>query len=224
MSASSPEQRELERRARNAARIAEQARTLLIRRLRWLSLMPMVLISDQLTKWYVMEHIMRPLHPTGQNPHGFFEWYWGAPSYVPFAGIKITSFFNLVMAWNTGISFSLFNDNGFYGALFLILVALGITGLFAVWFWKTKDRLHALCFAAIMGGALGNVMDRMRFGAVIDFLDFHIYGHHWPAFNIADSAVVVGVTLVIGVSLYQDLKRKKKWKNKKIVWRKGPGA
>lgn len=204
----------LERRARNAARIAASARTQLIRRLKWLSVAPVILVTDQISKWYVMEQIMRPLAQTGQEPHGFWDWYIGSPVPVPFTSIPVSSFFNLVMAWNTGVSFSLLDSYGIYGTWLLVIIALAIVAMFSVWFYKTKDPFHAICFATIIGGALGNVLDRVRFGAVIDFLDFHIWGYHWPAFNVADMAVVSGVVLLIIVSFILDVKRKQRYRSR----------
>jgi signal peptidase II len=67
---------------------------------------------------------------------------------------------------------------------------------------KAETRLAALSLAAIIGGALGNVIDRVRFGAVVDFLDFHVLGYHWPAFNVADSAITVGAAILILESLF----------------------
>jgi signal peptidase II len=108
--------------------------------------------------------------------------------------VRVTSFFNLTLVWNQGVSFGIFSGAD---ARYLLL---GFTGCIAagvlVWLWRTKERWLALPLGLVIGGALGNIIDRFRYGAVVDFLDFHVYGQHWPAFNVADSAIVVGVCLI----------------------------
>ena len=128
---------------------------------------------------------------------GFLEWFEAAQHRLPYAEVEILPFFNLVMVWNQGVSFGLFNQTTDYGPLLLIAVSLGITIGFTVWLFKTRDMLKMIGIAMVIGGAIGNIIDRARFGAVIDFLDIHIAGWHYPAFNIADSAVVLGVFVLI---------------------------
>lgn len=176
-------------------------------RLIWLGLSLDVLILDQISKWAVMEMIMRPKLQDG-NSLNILEWYTNTPSLLPYTYTEITSFFNLVMAWNTGVSFSMFSDNGAYMPYILLVVALGITVMFTAWLWNAPSHLYGISYALIIGGALGNILDRSRFGAVIDFLDFHAFGYHWPAFNIADMSVVIGISVLIIVSLFFDIKSK----------------
>jgi len=114
-----------------------------------------------------------------------------------FRSIEITPFFNLVTVWNRGVSFGLFSNDLDYGPYLLIALSLAISIGFAIWAFRTKDKIHHLCIALVIGGALGNVVDRVQFGAVFDFLDFHVFGFHWPAFNIADSAICVGVFILM---------------------------
>ncbi len=110
--------------------------------------------------------------------------------------IKIFSFFNLSMTWNKGVSFGMFSDFDAKWVLVAISILISITLL--VWLLKEKDnRLTIYAFGMIIGGAIGNVIDRFRFGAVADFFDFHAMGYHWPAFNIADCAVVGGVAMLL---------------------------
>lgn len=111
--------------------------------------------------------------------------------------IIYTSFFNLVKAWNTGVSFSMFNDWGWVGILVLSLLALTIVGFLFNWLRHEKNRYMQTALGMIIGGALGNVIDRVRLGAVFDFLDFHIGVHHWPAFNVADSFICIGAVMII---------------------------
>lgn len=111
--------------------------------------------------------------------------------------IVYTSFFNVVRAWNTGVSFSMFNNYGYLGAWLLSAVALAIVGFLLYWLRQEKDKLSQIALGMIIGGAIGNVIDRVRLGAVFDFLDFHWGESHWPAFNVADSFICVGAGLLV---------------------------
>jgi len=117
-------------------------------------------------------------------------------------GVEITPFFNLVMVWNPGVSFGLFGGSGDAGRWLLSVLALVITGALTVWLWRARSRLVALAVGLVIGGALGNVIDRLYWGKVADFFDFHIAGYSWPAFNVADSGIVVGVALLLFDSLW----------------------
>jgi len=110
--------------------------------------------------------------------------------------MEILPFFNLVMVHNFGVSFGMFN-NVQYGHLILSVVAILITIMLLVWMWRAKKLYFSLALGLIIGGAIGNITDRVLYGAVADFLDFHIGAYHWPAFNLADSCVFVGVALVL---------------------------
>jgi len=115
--------------------------------------------------------------------------------------IPVTSFFNLVPVWNRGISFGMFNDLASWGPIILTALALAVSGVLIAWLWRATHRLLGLALGLIIGGAIGNVIDRIRYGAVVDFLDFHALGYHWPAFNVADAAITVGVFLMLFDSL-----------------------
>ncbi|MDP6706150.1 MAG: signal peptidase II, partial [Alphaproteobacteria bacterium] len=104
-------------------------------------------------------------------------------------GIELTPFFDLVMVWNRGVSFGLFGAAGL-GPWPFVALAIAIVAAMLVWLWRVETRLLGLAIGAVVGGALGNTVDRIRFGAVADFFDFHLAGYHWPAFNLADSAIV----------------------------------
>ena len=110
----------------------------------------------------------------------------------------ITGFFNLVLAYNTGAAFSFLADAGGWQKHFLTAVGIGAS-LFIVYLLARHgtQKLFSLALALILGGAVGNVIDRLLYGHVIDFLDFHYAGWHWPAFNVADSAIVCGAGLLI---------------------------
>lgn len=116
--------------------------------------------------------------------------------------VPITSFFNLVLAYNTGAAFSFLADSGGWQRQFLSAVALGAS-VFIVWLLARHgaQRLFALALSLILGGAIGNLIDRVLYGHVIDFLDFHYAGWHWPAFNVADCAIVCGAGLLIADEL-----------------------
>ena len=138
-----------------------------------------VLIVDWLTKWWIVSTVMQPPRI-----------------------IEVTPFFNLVMGWNFGISFGFLNSFPALSEWLLPMVVVVITGALGVWLYRTDRLRPALSLGLIIGGALGNLVDRLRFGAVADFLDFHAFGVHWPAFNIADSAITVGAVVLILDSLF----------------------
>lgn len=111
--------------------------------------------------------------------------------------IEVTSFFNLVLVWNTGISFGMLAGLGDHSSWVLVGLSVVIGVVVAVWFAREERGIARLALALVLSGAIGNVIDRVRFGAVVDFLDFHLASYHWPAFNVADSAIVVGAALLI---------------------------
>ncbi len=114
------------------------------------------------------------------------------------AGIEITPFFNLVLVYNPGAAFSfLASASGWQRELFIALAL--VAAVWIVYLLRKYPRQTLFCFALslILGGAIGNVIDRVAHGAVIDFLDFHLAGYHWPAFNLADSAITCGAVLLV---------------------------
>jgi signal peptidase II len=140
----------------------------------WLGLATAVIVADQATKA------------------------WITATFVLGQGVAVTSFFNLVFVHNTGAAFSFLADGGGWQRWFFVILALGISAWLVTMLWRhSGERLLPLSLSLILGGALGNVIDRLRFGAVVDFLDFHAAGWHWPAFNVADSAITVGVALML---------------------------
>ncbi len=116
--------------------------------------------------------------------------------FLPPGGVEVTSFFNLVLVWNTGVSFGMFQDAA-QGRWILILVTCAIGALLLFWLRRERRTVPRLAIHLILGGAVGNLIDRIRFGAVVDFLDAHLMGYHWPAFNVADSAIVVGAAVLL---------------------------
>lgn len=144
-----------------------------------LSIAIATLISDQLSKYWILNYVLDT---------------------YPY--LKITSFFNIVNAWNTGVSFSMFSSGSMSGKFILSAAALMIVAALLWWLFKEKNRLLQAALGLIIGGALGNVADRIRLGAVFDFLDFHVSGLHWPAFNLADSAICVGAAIILIEGLF----------------------
>jgi signal peptidase II len=116
----------------------------------------------------------------------------------------VTGFFNLVLTYNKGAAFSFLANAGGWQDEFLTAIGLGAAA-FILWLLARHggERLFSFALALILGGALGNVIDRVAYGHVIDFLDFHVAGWHWPAFNLADSAIVCGAALLI----FEELRR-----------------
>lgn len=113
--------------------------------------------------------------------------------------IQVTSFFNLTHVHNPGAAFSFLYDAGGWQIYFLSAIALTVSALI-LWWLKQSSRTQILlpvAFSFILGGAIGNVFDRLMYGHVIDFLDFYVGESHWPSFNIADSAIFIGAVLLI---------------------------
>lgn len=112
--------------------------------------------------------------------------------------IPITSFFNLVLTYNAGAAFSFLSEESGWQRWFLSSIAVGASVFIVYLLHKNKDqKLLCLSLSMILGGALGNLWDRITLGHVVDFLDFYVGNYHWPAFNVADAAIVVGAALLI---------------------------
>lgn len=139
-----------------------------------------VLVLDQLTKTAALARL------AGQPP------------------IEVTGFFNLVLVWNPGVSFGMLQGMGDKGPWLLAAFALAVCIALTVWLSREPRRLTRVALGLVLGGAVGNLVDRARFGAVVDFLDFHAMGYHWPAFNVSDSAIVVGAALLVLDGLRSD--------------------
>jgi signal peptidase II len=138
---------------------------------RWFALAAAVIVADQLTKAAVLAR------------------------FAPGEALGVTPFFNLVLAFNRGVAFSFLLDAPAWLLIAFAVVAAGIVSVLLV--RSPGKRLLCTALALILGGALGNVVDRVRLGRVVDFLDFTLAGWHWPAFNLADSAISIGAVLLI---------------------------
>ena len=141
---------------------------------RWLFLSLAVVLLDQASKWEIVTQLL----DRGE--------------------IVVAPFFSLVLLYNKGAAFSMLNDAGGWQRGFFILIALGAS-IFILHLLRKhrKDMLFSLALSLVLGGALGNLVDRIRIGHVVDFLDFHLANHHFPAFNLADSAITLGAALLI---------------------------
>ncbi len=140
----------------------------------WLAWAVVILVADQITKTLILQY-----YQLGDSTY-------------------ITSFFNIVRAHNTGAAFSfLANAGGWQRWLFTGIGAAAT--IFILWQLRAHPGQKLFCFAlsSILGGAIGNVVDRLMHGYVVDFLDFHVAGWHWPAFNLADSAIMLGAACLI---------------------------
>lgn len=116
-------------------------------------------------------------------------------------GVEVLPFFDLVLVHNRGVTFGLLASHHPAGRWLLILLTSAISIGLLVWLMRAQSRTQAAALGLIIGGALGNLVDRLRQGAVTDFLDFHAQGYHWPAFNLADSGIVLGVALLLTTEL-----------------------
>jgi signal peptidase II len=111
--------------------------------------------------------------------------------------IAVLPFLDLVLVWNRGVSFGLFNRESELAPWVLIGLALAIVVGLLVWVGRLRGRWPIVAVGLVIGGAIGNSIDRLRHGAVVDFIDLHVAAYHWPAFNVADSAIVIGVGILL---------------------------
>jgi signal peptidase II len=144
-----------------------------------------VLAADQASKWWILEVIHLP--EVGQ--------------------IVLLPVLNITMVWNRGVTFGLLNGFGAWSHLLLAAVALGVVAALIVWLRRAESRLVAIALGAIVGGALSNVIDRLRFGAVVDFIHAHLGGWSWYVFNLADAAIVCGVAALVLENLLPGTRR-----------------
>jgi signal peptidase II len=154
--------------------------------LKWLWLSVLVLVLDQVSKLVV------------------------AGSMPLYQSIPILPMFNLLHVHNNGAAFSFLSEAGGWQRWFFAAMALGISVVLAVWLSRLQktEKLLAVALSLVLGGAIGNLIDRLAYGYVIDFLDVYYQNWHWPAFNIADSAITLGVALLLLESLGIDKKGK----------------
>jgi signal peptidase II len=120
-----------------------------------------------------------------------------------FESIPLMPYFNLTYVHNTGAAFSFLSEAGGWQRWFFAVLALVISAVLLVWLARLQkhEKLLAVALSLVLGGAVGNLIDRLAYGYVIDFLDVYYNAWHWPAFNIADSAITLGVALMLAESL-----------------------
>ena len=147
----------------------------------WLALSATVVILDQITKWAIIRWV--PLYDK----------------------VPINSFINITHQENTGAAFSFLAGAGGWQRWFFVVLAVAVSGVLAVWLWRlrtTRQTVLAFGLALVLGGAIGNVVDRIRLGHVVDFIQVLIAGWPFPSFNLADSAITVGAALLIIDALF----------------------
>lgn len=124
---------------------------------------------------------------------GYYKYFYPSQFFIT----KVTEFFNITLVWNTGVSFSMFANTGIIGRWFLVILASIVVSYIIYLTVKERDNFARICYLFVIGGAIGNIFDRIRYGAVVDFLDVYVGTHHWPAFNMADSFICLGVFLLL---------------------------
>ncbi|MFN3077909.1 MAG: signal peptidase II [Alphaproteobacteria bacterium] len=137
-----------------------------------------VMILDQFSKWWILERL---------------------PDLSP--GFVLAPYLNLVLVLNRGISFGMFNNGSPYNSILLTALSLGVSLGLVFWLRKAENALMVVALGMILGGAVGNAVDRIRHDGVVDFIDFHVGAWHWPAFNVADSAITVGAVMMVVESM-----------------------
>ncbi len=155
--------------------------------LRWLWLSLIVIVLDQVSKQWFESHFML------------------------YEIVNVLPFFSLTLTYNHGAAFSFLSDQSGWQRWFLSAVSTGVTVVLVLWLRSLQrhERLTAISLGLIIGGAVGNLIDRLLLGHVIDFLDFFIGQHHWPAFNVADSAITIGVAVMVYELLFGEGERPK---------------
>lgn len=121
--------------------------------------------------------------------------------------VTVTPFFDLVMVWNRGISYGLFQQDSTTGRFFLIGIVVVALTVMVFWLARSTTSLSAVALGLILGGGVGNLIDRLVHGAVADFFSFHAFGYYWYVFNIADAAIVAGVVGLLYDSLFGSHKK-----------------
>lgn len=147
--------------------------------LRWFALAALVVVLDQVSKFVVRQQLAY-----GES-------------------VRVTGFFDLVLVFNPGAAFSFLSDASGWQRGFFIVIAVVASAFVSFLLVRHRDKpLFSFALAFILGGALGNLIDRLVFGAVVDFLHFHVAQYYWPAFNLADSAITCGAALLIWESFF----------------------
>jgi signal peptidase II len=144
-----------------------------------------ILVADQASKWWILEVAQLP-----------------EVGHIPLIAAGPLGL-DLTMVWNRGVTFGLLSGEGAWHHIVLALLAAAIAGFLLRWMARAENRVTAVALGAVVGGAVGNVIDRVRFGAVVDFVDAHGWGWHWYVFNVADAAIVCGVLALVADALFR---------------------
>ncbi len=147
-------------------------------------------LLDQLSKWWFLEKTFA------------LEYFNPIANFSLANGIHILPFFNLVTVWNKGVSFGILSNDAQMGAWLLAAMASIVVIILLFWLRKITTIWMASALGFIIGGAIGNIIDRLHFNAVFDYFDFHAMGYHWPAFNVADCFIFIGVGLILCDGLF----------------------
>ncbi|HNQ92050.1 MAG TPA: signal peptidase II [Alphaproteobacteria bacterium] len=177
-------------------------------------LIPVFVLLDQISKWWVIEMFFRPrVFEADGASQPFFTWLTtlGQDQFPP-TRLEWFDILNLVMVWNKGISFGIFASDEAMTRIFLIGSSSALVIVLLVWLLRGPTLKVALPLSMIIAGAMGNIWDRVRFGGVADFIDFHIGDWHYPAFNVADSCIVLGVAWLAFDGIILEARRLKKSK------------
>ncbi len=152
----------------------------------WLLLTVLVVILDQLTKW------------------------WAESELLYHQPIAVMPMLNLTLAYNTGAAFSFLSNAGGWQRWFFVILTVIVCAVLLKWLWQLKnnEKLQAVALALVLGGALGNLIDRLQLGHVVDFIDVYYGQQHWPIFNLADSAITLGVIFLL-LDAFFDFKRQR---------------
>ena len=134
-----------------------------------------ILAADQASKYWILEVLRLP----------------------DLGSVPILPGLNFTMVWNHGITFGLFRSDSTWAAMALAAIALAVVAALSAWLWRAERLPVAIALGAVAGGAVGNVIDRARFGAVVDFIHAHAFGWSWYVFNVADAAIVCGVAALV---------------------------
>lgn len=135
----------------------------------------LVLAADQLSKWWILHGIDLPLRRE----------------------VRLLPVLDLTMVWNRGVTFGILNGSGPWSTVLITVVALAIVTVLFLWLRRTRAWPTAIALGAVAGGAVGNIMDRLRHGAVVDFIHAHVGQWSWYVFNVADAAIVCGVIALV---------------------------
>lgn len=144
-----------------------------MRNLWWLVLSAIVIVADQVTKLMALLNLSS----------GIFK--------------PVAPVLNFSLAFNKGAAFSFLSSASGWQNGFFVGLAIFVCAMLVVWLLQSSSRCQSAALSLIVGGAIGNVVDRLHYGYVVDFIDFHVDGWHWPMFNVADSAITIGVVLLL---------------------------